>query len=262
MGGEEGTVHSLDHDFHALGKVTPCGILVQEVPPQVKGAWYQGQLYITNRESVFTQSNPFLHILQTIEVYNHEKSNAAVMTVKTDGWADHCMEHIRVIIALLCIVLELDLDFLAAGRPAAGDSRYNEIERTFSIINAALQHLSLARDSLPDEIEKLVKNIGGMKDLRDLDKMSPGANVKEEWAKATRGVVDILNNRMERAMWAQKHVKTIDGGSEEQGEELYLKYRDVLGLGSVSYTNLTKDKTHKCKDFRVSDSVHTRTVCL
>lgn len=71
----------------------------------------------------------------------------------TDGGPDHRLSYPSVKVALICLFLRLDIDFLIAARTAPGQSWANPVERIMSLLNLALQNVALSRECSTDTVE-------------------------------------------------------------------------------------------------------------
>ena len=86
----------------------------------------------------------------------------------TGGGPDHRVTFGSVKVALACLFMELDLDQLIAVRTCATQSWINPAQRCMSLLNLALQHVSLSRATMSEEMEKLAKNSTTMAELRSV----------------------------------------------------------------------------------------------
>ncbi|WAR11597.1 hypothetical protein MAR_025777 [Mya arenaria] len=111
-----------DHDFHIAG-VIPSVVLVTEIPDCADDSFFQGNVFVTCK----------------------------------DKSPDHRLTYESVKVLLLEIFFALDLDCLVVLRTAPNHSWMNPAERCMSILNLALQHVSLCREDMDEEIEKYVK---------------------------------------------------------------------------------------------------------
>ena len=55
-----------DHDFTKFGLV-PSVVLVNDIPEEISGSWYRGQVHVLLKDTVFEPSSPFRH---ACELYN------------------------------------------------------------------------------------------------------------------------------------------------------------------------------------------------
>ena len=77
-----------------------------------------------------------------------------VLFMYTDRGPDHRLTYISVQLSLICLFLNLNLDYLCVGRTAPYHSWRNPVERIMSIIKLGLQCVGLARSKLSHEFER------------------------------------------------------------------------------------------------------------
>lgn len=81
--------------------------------------------------------------------------------------------YISVQLSLIAIFLNLDLDFLCAGRTAPCHSWSNPVERIMAILNLGMQCVGLMRQEMPEELEKEAKKCNSMADLQRIAQNKP-----------------------------------------------------------------------------------------
>ena len=78
-----------DHDFTKFG-IVPSVALVIDIPEEISGSWYAGDVFVILKDSVFEPSSPLRH---ACELYHIIKSNLVmekpVLFVYSDGGSDH-----------------------------------------------------------------------------------------------------------------------------------------------------------------------------
>ena len=84
--------------------------------------------------------------------------NKSVLLLLSDGGPDHRLSYGSVQVSLLALFFRLNLDMLIAVRTCPYQSWTNPAERVMSILNLALQNVSLERKEMDEEAEKLMKN--------------------------------------------------------------------------------------------------------
>ena len=117
-----------DHDFTKFG-IIPSVIFIIDIPEEISGSWYVGDVYVGIKDFVFEPSSSLRH---TCELYNVLASipiAKPIIFLYTDGGPDHRLTYISVQISLICLFLKLDLDYLCAGRTAPYHSWRNPVER-------------------------------------------------------------------------------------------------------------------------------------
>ena len=93
-----------------------------------------------------------------------------ILLIYTDGGPDHRYTFGSVQIALICLFLHGDFDFLAAIWTAPYQSWTNSTERIISILNLGLQGLAIQRDKLIPEMENIMGSLKMMEDIREAAK--------------------------------------------------------------------------------------------
>ena len=100
-----------------------------------------------------------------------------VLLLYTDGGPDHQMTYVTVQIALICLFLYLDLNFLCAIRTPPYHSWKNPAERVMSILNIGLQSVGIMCQETKI-FEEALKSCNSLKSIRSLGEKN--LNLKEE----------------------------------------------------------------------------------
>ena len=80
-----------DHDFTKC-KVTPSVSLVVDIPDSIEDSFYQGQLFVMLKDSIFLSSSPLRQAAELIKVLKAAKINTVLkpcLLLYTDGGPDH-----------------------------------------------------------------------------------------------------------------------------------------------------------------------------
>ena len=154
-----------DHDFTKFGMVSSV-ILLNDIPEEISGSWYHGQVYVSVKDTVFEPSSPLRHACELYNVLQASSFSKPVLFLYSDGGPDHRLTYVSVQLTLICLFLKLDLDFLCAGRTAPYHSWRNPVERIMSVINLGLQCVGLAREKMPEEFEKEAAKCNNLTQLR------------------------------------------------------------------------------------------------
>ena len=241
-----------DHDFSGDAKLTPKGVLNIDIPPEITGKWSRGQVYFNVADATLSGSEPFSHALDQIAVVKSLDKPISVLIVESDGGADHNMEHMKVVTAFIIVMAELKLAHIVAIRPAAGDSRFNPVERCFAAFNFSLADCSFIRDEMPANLEERLRKLkGGMAGVRHLAE-EMGEEVQTAWEQAMEKPRGDLVKCISQVEWTGRMAKEIDRQPRGSAEALYSKYQKVLGLDGVAMGKLTKTEALKSKKFKVS----------
>lgn len=113
-----------------------------------------------------------------------------------DGGPDHNLTYI-------CLFLQLDLDMLSAVRTPPYHSWKNPVERIMSIINIALQSVGLMRQSMPQNLENLMKANNSMKSIREAAKDNP--QLKEALLESLEPVKCLLSSLIMQLKLKDEH---------------------------------------------------------
>lgn len=106
-----------DHDFTKFGLV-PSVILVNDLPEEISGSWYRGQVHVLLKDTVFEPSSPFRHACELYNVLQSSSVSKSVLFIYADGGPDHRLTYVSVQFSLVCLFRKMDLDYLCAGRTA------------------------------------------------------------------------------------------------------------------------------------------------
>ena len=89
-----------------------------------------------------------------------------MLLLYTDGGPDHRITYISVQVALICLFLSLNLDYLLAARTAPYHSWRNPVERIMSTLNLGLQSVGLMRQAGDETFENEIHKCKNMDDMR------------------------------------------------------------------------------------------------
>ena len=159
-----------DHDFTKL-KLTPSVNFLVEIPESIEGTFYHGKVYVGLKDSTFQPSSPMRHASELVKTLRSVGHTNPILLLYTDGGPDHRSTNPTVKIALICLFLHLDLDFICAIRTPPYNSWKNPAERIMSILNLALQGAGIARNAT--SYEDRLKACSSMKQIRELAEKIP-----------------------------------------------------------------------------------------
>ena len=99
-----------NHDFTRFPSVS----LVVDIPDEVSGSWYNGQVWVGLREGAFEPSSPHRHITELHNALQEQNlwEDKSCLFVYCDGGPDHRLTYLSVQVSLISLVLKNDLDFL------------------------------------------------------------------------------------------------------------------------------------------------------
>ena len=95
------TLGSLDHDVDHKGSIIPTVNMVCDIPDDISGTFYRGNVHVTFKESVFQPSCSYRAILELIQLLRSEGFDNTVrehLYLFTDGGAEHrvCFESVKI----------------------------------------------------------------------------------------------------------------------------------------------------------------------
>ena len=162
-----------DHDFTKFSLV-PSVILVNDIPTEITGSWYSGQVFFALKEGAFEPSSPIRHVTELISSLEQLATTKPMLLLYyTDGGPDHRLTYLSVQVALIALFRRLDLDYLCAARTAPCHSRKNPVERVMSIFNLGLQSVGLMREDKGPEYEEIARKCNNLSDLRAAAEKNP-----------------------------------------------------------------------------------------
>ena len=213
-----------DHDFN-VSKLIPSVVLFIDVPDAIDGQWYHGTAYVTVKDAVFHGSTPERHAAEYLKMlkahYGTLRAVPPALMNFTDGGGDRNTQFYSVLLADVSVFLKADLDLLVHGRPCAKLSYMNWSERVMSVLNLALQHVSLKRITMAEAYEKVMESVKSMADLRVQAGKIPG--LEDAFRTAVKPVIVTILERFLRQTWAGKRLQTVDDASDDEIEAIYLE---------------------------------------
>ncbi len=160
-----------DHDFTKYSLI-PSVSLIVDIPEDICGSWYSGQVLVGLKEAAFEPSSPMRHAAELGNILSRDPGKS-VLFVYSDGGPDHRLTYVSVQLALISVFLKLDLDYLCAARTAPSHSWRNPVERIMSTLNLGLQSVGLMREQMDSEFEAQSGKCSSLKDLRDVASRYP-----------------------------------------------------------------------------------------
>jgi hypothetical protein len=225
-----------DHDFHVSGLV-PSVALACETPSAPEESFFNGQVFVTVKDKVFAPSTPLRHATELVDIIrenfaeDHVALTQPILAIFTDGGPDHRPTYETVKVSLAVLFLQLDLDMPIAVRTAPHNSWMNPAERVMSILNLALQHVSLERSKMSDEQERAMKTKGSMTAVRNYAKNREA--FKTEYRESMKSVVDIVSGRFQRMKIKDVPIKTCNAAQDDEIEDM------LTPLSTLTNTKLT-----------------------
>ena len=89
---------------------------VTDVPEDMDGSFYRGQVYVGIKENCFEPSSPLRHNTELSKVFNENAEDREILCLYTDGGPEHRVTYMSVQLALICLFLKHDYDMVLAVR--------------------------------------------------------------------------------------------------------------------------------------------------
>ena len=254
---------ALDHDFHIHG-VVPSVSLVISIPESPSDSFFTGQVYVGNKNKVTQPSSPLRHSMELSKILfcdgcadDSVGGNKSVLLVLSDGGPDHRLSYGSVQVSLLALFFCLNLDMLIAVCTCPYQSWTNPAERVMSILNLALQNVSLERKEMDEESEKLMKNKNNMQAVRDVIKSHPA--LKQKIGDSLKPVTDLLDQQFQRMKLKECQFKAADVATESEMDRMFEEVKIVDS--SLQQDSLRKKDLVKAKDYQAFMESHSHRTC-
>ena len=167
------SLESSDHNYHSVN-LTPSVNLLCSIPLVATNSFYDGQIYVGVKDSIFEGSDPVRHMIELLHVLRKEYEEfPPYLSIFSDGGADHNVTFLYVQCAILALFRIGNFDILNAGRCAPNQSYINPAEWCMSLLNICLQGLALDRDHM-GPFEDSMKSCTSMKAIRAESKQQQG----------------------------------------------------------------------------------------
>lgn len=213
------TLAALDHDFHVHGAV-PSVLFRVEIPENSSDSFYEGTIHVTIKDKLFQPSSAVRHtteitsILRSVISMDGISLTTPILFLYSDGGPDHRSTYWSVQLAYILLFISLDLDLLVTARTAPSHSYYNPAERCMSILNLALQNVSLERCAMLDDQEFRVKSRSTMKARRDIALRQ--GDMKDALIQSVEPVITNVKARFGRLKYQEESVRIHDAAKDEE----------------------------------------------
>ena len=236
----------LDHDVQSKGSLTPSVVLDVDIPNSVEETFYQGEVSLTMKDSVFQPSNPFRHVVELKNILDKKEEKKPVLFMYTDGGPDHKVTFHSVKLSLIVLFKKMGLEFLVACRTAPGHSWANPAERIMSVLNIAFQNTALAREEMNSEMEQNLRSCSGMNDIRKKAEKIEG--LKGAWLDSLTSVENLLEDRVKRLQLKGKQFCTHPPASDdilEQAEAEVTLIDNTISVGKYQQQQVSRADRYK-----------------
>ena len=196
--------HVGDHDFTKFSLIPSVAFII-DIPTTIDGSWYDGEVYIGLKDAVFEPSSPLRHLTELYSILVKRIGIRKAIFIYTDGGADHRLTFVSVQLALIALFLNLNLDFICAGRTCPYHSWRNPVERIMSTINLGCQCVGLMREEGPAQFEAAIKNANNLGQLR-----KNAFHFKDEVKTTLNQPIELLSDILQRLMLKNKYFKTFE----------------------------------------------------
>jgi len=211
---------SSDHDFTKFS-LTPSVIFFCDIPKDISESFYNGQVYVSYKNTVFQPSFALRHSTEFYKtlLQQYDENLPEILLLYTDGGPDHRNTFGSVQIALICLFLQGNFDFLASIRTAPYHSWMNPAERVMSILNLALQGVSLQRDPMDDIFEGILKGKNTLEEIRKAARENQKLSL--ELRKSIKATQELLSERSKRLSLNEKKFRTYTPASLISIDEIF-----------------------------------------
>ena len=76
--------------------IVPSVILINDIPDDISGSWYRGQVYVSLKDTAFEPSSPFRHACELYQVLQSVSFSKSVLFLYSDGGPDHRLTYVSV----------------------------------------------------------------------------------------------------------------------------------------------------------------------
>lgn len=133
-----------------------------------------------------------------------------------DGGCDRNDSHGSVVLANIAEFLANDLDYMVSMRCVPHQSYKDPAEHVMATLNLGQQCLALARSSMSQEEEVLIKSANSMSQIRRVIASEPdGKFLTEAIRLSTKECVRNLTDIYERCVFAGRHVRVHEAATED-----------------------------------------------
>ena len=112
--------------------ITPLIALIVDIPEDMQGSFYAGQVHVGIKENCFESSSALCHMTELSTILRGT-SPKEILCLYTDGGPDHRVNFLSVQIALICLFLQEDRDMVLAVRTPPYNSWKDPAEWVMSL---------------------------------------------------------------------------------------------------------------------------------
>ena len=198
-----------------------------DIPDDITGLWYSGQVLIGLKEGAFEPSSPLRHMTElygALLKYNL-LSQKSTLFLYTDGGPDHRLTYLSIKLSLISLFLKCDFDFLCACRTAPFHSWRNPAERVMSIVNLGLQCVGLMRKEMNEVDEAAISTCNSISQLTNLSLKKD--EIVQTVLDSIESVKDLLSSIFRRLELHDQNFLMYPSASEEEIIEMWSVLKSI-----------------------------------
>ena len=175
------------------------------------------------------------------------KEKKEILTIYSDGGADHRLNFLSVQLSIICLFLKHDLDALTAVHTSPGHSWKNPAERVMSILNLGLQAVGVTRNEIFPEYEDLLWHCNNMKENRKVSEKN--RSLKGALQASRERPVSLISAIFEQLKLKGQPFKIFPSCTEDGMADLEASFQKIDGALSCRTTKAAAAKLAKYQDF-------------
>ena len=90
-----------------LFSIIPSILLLCEIPAEISGSWYDGEVKVMFKEGAFEPSSPLRHSTEIANAITTVVQIKPVLFIYSDGGPDHRVKYISIKIGADCIISQI-----------------------------------------------------------------------------------------------------------------------------------------------------------
>ena len=234
-----------DHDFTKFS-ITPSVALSVKIPDSIEETFYNGEVSVFLKESVFEPSSSWRHAAEMLQVIDQTKP---IVAIYSDGGPDHRVTFGSVQLSLINVFLQGDFDMVVAVRTPPCNSWKNPAERIMSVLNLGFQSVGLMRANLDQNYEKLLTSVSSMNQIRDKADSDRGKGLATYVKDSMEPVKSLLSNVIMRLKWKDNNLKCKQPATDQQIRDLAWNMTGIDDIDPLHTTQTDLKSKAKLQDF-------------
>ena len=180
-------------------------------------------MYVAVKDSIFQPSSALRHATENSHLIG--SSGKAIVASITDRGPSHNVRHGQTQLASISTFQRHNLDMVVGINTCPGNSWANPTQRIMSVLNLALSGVSLSREEMSKEKDKLIKTPANMKEMRAAAEKNP--DIKVVINDSLQKPLSILNNRFSQLSLKGSQFQILPPASDEQIHEQFLAVHEI-----------------------------------